>query len=87
MIIVSKPSKPFQYSAKNTARRQAVLNEYADEIKSLYNDIGVSAQLGISAPTEWTDVNIIDFVRSVVHNVMAYKVTDDDDFFQHGCDR
>ncbi|KAI0070275.1 acetyl-CoA synthetase-like protein [Panus rudis PR-1116 ss-1] len=36
MILVVKPSKPFAYTVKNTARRQAIINEYESEIDALY---------------------------------------------------
>ncbi|PPR02158.1 hypothetical protein CVT26_012119 [Gymnopilus dilepis] len=86
MIIVSKPSKPFQYTAKSTARRQAIINDYADEIAALYAAVADSTQSTIPSPKEWDSVSILDFVRAVVNSVLKHGVKDDDDIFQHGCD-
>lgn len=87
MIIISKPSKPFQYTAKSTARRQAIINDYSEEIKSLYDAVADSAQSGIPPPAQWDFVSTLDFVRLVVNRVLLHKVTDNEDIFQHGCDR
>ena len=87
MIIVSKPSKPFQYTAKSTARRQAIINDYADEIAALYAAVADSTQSTIPSPKEWDSVSILDFVRAVVNSVLKHGVKDDVDIFQYGCDR
>ncbi|KAJ7819956.1 hypothetical protein B0H14DRAFT_3089317 [Mycena olivaceomarginata] len=39
MILVSKPNKPFTYTAKMTARRQAIITDYEDEIAELYDAV------------------------------------------------
>jgi len=36
MVLLAKPSKPFLYTAKNTTRRQAIIDEYEEEIDELY---------------------------------------------------
>jgi hypothetical protein len=87
MIIVASPSKPFTYTAKMTARRQAVLREYEMEIESAYVAAEESAQLSIIYPHDWTEESSRDFVRSVVHTVLKRSVGDTDDLFQNGCDR
>lgn len=35
MILVTSPKKPFMYTAKKTARRQAIVMEYDEEIDAL----------------------------------------------------
>lgn len=88
MILVSKPSKPFTYTAKNTARRQAIINDYEEEINQVYDDVRDSAQTSISAPEEWTTQSTHSFVRSVVHQVLEGRIIDDDDdLFESGGDR
>lgn len=88
MIIVSKPSKSFTYTAKNTARRQAIINDYEEEINQVYDDVRDSAQTNISAPKEWTTQSTYSLVHSVVHQVLKGRTMgDDDDLFENGCDR
>ncbi|KAF8890512.1 hypothetical protein CPB84DRAFT_1784727 [Gymnopilus junonius] len=86
MITVSVPSKPFQYTVKNTPRRQIIIDAYANEIKSLYDAVADSTQSSIPPPTEWELMATIDFVRLVVTKVMNHGVQDDEDIFQRGCD-
>ncbi|KAH9000656.1 acetyl-CoA synthetase-like protein [Lactarius hatsudake] len=86
MIIVASPSKPFAYTAKMTARRQAILKDYDDEINALYDVIEQTSQVDIPSPSEWTPSQSLDYVRRIVHKVMAQKVADGVDIFQHGCD-
>ena len=87
MIIVASPSKPFVYTAKMTARRQAILKDYDPEINALYDAVEKSSQVDIPIPAEWTPSQSLEYVRHVLHKVMTQKVADDVDIFQHGCDR
>ena len=87
MILVAKPDKPFTYTAKNTARRQAVINDYEPEIEALYNTVAESTQASIPAPEVWDIVATTDFVRDVVRKVLRTPITNEDDLFDHGCDR
>ncbi|EPS94433.1 hypothetical protein FOMPIDRAFT_1038850 [Fomitopsis schrenkii] len=86
MIIVANPSKPFTYTAKGTVRRQAVIEEYAEEIDALYAKVEDSTQASIPPPLHWDLVTALDFVRKVVSKVLVHGVGDDDDLFEHGCD-
>lgn len=86
MIIVAKPSKPFTYTAKSTARRQAVIADYEDEINAVYDKVEESTQSNIPPPAQWDVVSTTDFVRAVVNKVLRQTVNDDDDLFEHGCD-
>ncbi|KAI0070731.1 acetyl-CoA synthetase-like protein, partial [Panus rudis PR-1116 ss-1] len=86
MIMVARPSKPFQYTAKNTARRQAIINDYEQEIEALYAAVAETIQADIAPPTSWTDSSTLGFVRQVVHRVLKHPLGDDDDLFQNGCD-
>ncbi|KAI9459305.1 acetyl-CoA synthetase-like protein [Russula earlei] len=86
MIIVASPSKPFVYTAKMTARRQAILKAYDTEINALYDMVEQTSQVDIPLPVEWTPSQSLDYVRRVVHKVMTQKISDGVDIFQHGCD-
>ncbi|TFK39396.1 acetyl-CoA synthetase-like protein [Crucibulum laeve] len=86
MIIVATPSKPFQYTAKNTTRRHATIIEYQSKIDALYQSVEASSQDDVIIPVIWDDTTTRIFARSVVLKVLTRKVEDDDDVFQHGCD-
>ncbi len=87
MIIVASPKKPFSYTAKNTARRLALINEYDAEIDALYAAVDESTQADLSPPSTWDLPSATTFVREVVNRVLKDSVGDNDDLFQKGCDR
>lgn len=88
MIIVTHPSKPFQYTAKGTPRRHVSLAEYNEEIDALYERVEESSQVDVALPPSWTSENLRTYVRAVVHHVMkAPHIDDGEDLFQQGCDR
>lgn len=87
MILVASPTKPFTYTAKNTVRRQATINDYAPEIDELYATVDESMQRDITPPLEWTAENSRAFVREIVGGVLKQPLGDEDDLFLHGCDR
>ncbi|KAK0461857.1 acetyl-CoA synthetase-like protein [Desarmillaria tabescens] len=86
MIIVTKPGRPFMYTAKNTVRRQAILNDYSTEIATLYETVEDSAQAGIFLPLEWDDTSTLEFVRKVVLQTLPHPIPDNEGLFQYGCD-
>ncbi|KLO13764.1 acetyl-CoA synthetase-like protein [Schizopora paradoxa] len=86
MIIVSKPSKPFTYTAKSSARRQAIIKEYAAEIEELYASVDESTQSDLVPPDDWVLNNVLPFVRKIILDVIHRSISDEDDIFQHGCD-
>ncbi|KAH9841056.1 uncharacterized protein C8Q71DRAFT_436612 [Rhodofomes roseus] len=86
MIIVSNPSKPFTYTAKSTARRQAVIDDYAEEIDAAYDRVEESTQSSIPPPSQWDHPTTLEFVRAVINKVLVHNVDDNDNIFQHGCD-
>ena len=87
MILVASPQKPFSITAKNTLRRQIILNDYEDEINALYDTVEETTQAVDTAPTSWDIVSTTTYVRTIVKKVLVHDVSDDDDLFQHGCDR
>ncbi|KAH9934343.1 uncharacterized protein B0H18DRAFT_870080 [Fomitopsis serialis] len=86
MIIVAKPGKPFTYTAKSTARRRAIIDDYADDIDTLYDNLEKTTQSGIPPPSHWDVLTTLEFVRAVVNEVLVHNVEDNDDIFQYGCD-
>lgn len=70
-----------------TARRQAVIQDYDEEINKLYDLVQESTQSYIPLPEMWNATTTTEFVRSVVQKVLIHTVADEDDIFQHGCDR
>lgn len=87
MILVSSPQKPFTYTAKNTARRQAIVAEYDAEIDALYTAVQKTTQPHMNVPSEWTRENALAFVRLVVSEVLKRSIGDSKDMFESGCDR
>ncbi|KAI5119742.1 hypothetical protein M0805_008672 [Coniferiporia weirii] len=86
MIIVASPSKPFSYTAKNTARRQFTIDDYEEEIEAVYNVVSESTQSDIPLPPSWEVPHTLDFVRLVLEKVMKRTIAVDVDIFQNGCD-
>ncbi|KAH7912519.1 Alpha/Beta hydrolase protein [Hygrophoropsis aurantiaca] len=86
MIIVTRPSKPFEYTPKGTPRRQVCIAAYEEEIEALYAAVKESSQPEIIPPAQWTVDSTLHFIRNVVEKVVLAPLTDDTDFFQVGCD-
>ena len=87
MILVSSPSKPFQFTPKGTARRQAILSDYAVEIERGYKAIEEPSVTEIPIPTSYSMQECLVFVRKTTSEVFSTQLGDNDDFFQHGCNR
>lgn len=87
MILVASPSKPFTYTAKAMARRQAVINDYDPEINAVYGAVAETTRTDAPVPNGWKLPQTLDFVRNIVKKVLTQSVDDEDDLFQHGCDR
>ncbi|KAJ6545363.1 hypothetical protein B0H19DRAFT_1266811 [Mycena capillaripes] len=85
MIMVANPSKPIEVTAKETPRRQAVLQMYTDEIREIYKTVEDSFQKKLTAPSEFDASSSLKFVRRIVSEVMLETPGNDDDIFQHGC--
>ncbi|KAI0938637.1 putative NRPS-like protein biosynthetic cluster, variant 2 [Taiwanofungus camphoratus] len=86
MILVASPSKPFEYTAKNTPRRPVILAMYREEISALYDAVERTMQREFNAPLIWSSEEILDFVRAIVANALARPIADDADIFECGCD-
>jgi hypothetical protein len=94
MIIVTPPDKPLELTAKGTARRQACLNAFKDEIEAVYSEAEESSSScspsdpDICPPAEWTMESVESFVTRCIKKVVpnGSKLDADDDLFQNGCD-
>ena len=87
MIMVTKPEKPLEYTAKGTPRRQVCIAAYADEIDALYKRVEESSQIDLPPPRNWTPASVHEFVGDVVRKVMKNSgIKADDDIFLQGCD-
>ncbi|KLO12999.1 acetyl-CoA synthetase-like protein [Schizopora paradoxa] len=86
MIIVCKPNKPFEYTAKGNARRHPSIAMYNEEIETVYKAVEESSLVDIPTPASWELAEATEFIRSIVARVMKVDLPDDADFVEHGCD-
>ncbi|KAI0343217.1 acetyl-CoA synthetase-like protein [Trametopsis cervina] len=86
MIMVASPDKPFTYTAKSTPRRHAIINEYEEEINSLYVEVEETTTAGEGFPTSWDLPSVTAFIRTIIQKVVAPQIKDSEDFFLVGCD-
>lgn len=88
MILVTDPARPLEMTAKLTPRRSVVLMTYKSEIDAAYITVSISKHC-LYVPSTWSSHQILIFVRSVVHAVMARNtpIGDHDDIFEYGADR
>ena len=66
------------------------MEQYAEEIDTLYAAVDESGQDDISGPTEWTLESTADFLRKVIAKTMkrnSKELTDTVDLFEIGLDR
>ena len=87
MILVTSPSKPFQFTVKGAPRRNIIMQEYHDEIEALYKEVENSSQSGFASPASWDPSSTLAFVRTVVQRTLRRSITDDADIFRNGGDR
>ncbi|KAI0739441.1 acetyl-CoA synthetase-like protein [Daedaleopsis nitida] len=86
MILVTSPSKPFEFTAKNQPRRNFILQQYHDEIEALYKAVESSAQGDLVPPSTWDPASTLVFVRAVVEGTLRRAIADDADIFRSGGD-
>ncbi|KAK0219168.1 NRPS-like enzyme [Armillaria fumosa] len=86
MILVAKPSKPFEFTAKGTLRRNDILKAYEQEIEDLYKAVDGISQTDVVIPQLWTLKNVMAMIREIVTAVFERKVGDTDDIFVVGGD-
>ncbi|KAG9220337.1 hypothetical protein CCMSSC00406_0006602 [Pleurotus cornucopiae] len=88
MILVALPTKPLEYTAKNTARRQRIIAHYKAEIDALYQEANRSSltDLSLDLPQKWDLNSARCFVGTVVKTALGLSALRDDDDFRHNCD-
>ncbi|KAK0215362.1 NRPS-like enzyme [Armillaria nabsnona] len=88
MILVTNPSKPFEFTAKGTLRRGDTLKVYEMEINEIYNivDAVYSPAPDTTFPQNPTIEWVTDIVRDIVKGTFQQNVGDDDDIFLLGGD-
>ena len=90
MVMLATPAKPFTYTAKGTARRQAIIADYEAEIAELYERYGkdvAASDVSISPLTSCHEEDVLRFVESVIRAALGRDIPDTVDVFQSGCDR
>ena len=87
MILITSPSKPFEYTIKGQPRRHMILRYYHDEIEALYKEVENSAQIEFAAPSVWDEASTLSFIRIVVQKTLHRDISDADDIFRNGGDR
>ncbi|KIJ53373.1 hypothetical protein M422DRAFT_775923 [Sphaerobolus stellatus SS14] len=88
MILVTDPGKPMELTAKLTPRRHFVIDSYQDVIDSAYAAVEETTQFLSLESLDWSEENIIDITRRIVHGIMNkdFTVKDHEDIFEHGAD-
>lgn len=79
---------PFQLTGKGTVRRQHSLNEFSKQIEQAYVEVERSTLPHVRGPAAgaWTINNALDFVSTVVHQVVGQDVPANGDIFEYGAD-
>ncbi|KAK0184185.1 NRPS-like enzyme [Armillaria mellea] len=89
MILVTNPSKPFEFTAKGTLRRGDTLKAYEMEIDEIYNVVDAvysplpDTTFSRSPTIEW----VTNIVRDIVKSTFQQNLRDSDDIFVLGGDR
>ncbi|KAG7444602.1 NRPS-like enzyme [Guyanagaster necrorhizus] len=86
MILIAKPTKPFEFTAKGTPRRSAILKTYKEEIEALYKTLDHLFPADVVIPQVWSLKNITTMIRDIVRAVFERDVNDTDDIFVAGGD-
>ncbi|EKM52278.1 uncharacterized protein PHACADRAFT_211550 [Phanerochaete carnosa HHB-10118-sp] len=85
MILVASPSKPLLYTEKHTVRKGATLQQYDEEIKTMYILDDADGPEHLIAPESWTLTDAKNFVRATVRQYAPTVTSDSQDLFEHGC--
>ncbi|KAK0464051.1 NRPS-like enzyme, partial [Armillaria novae-zelandiae] len=86
MILVASPDKPFEFTAKESLRRGAILKAYEQEIENIYNAVEAASQ-NVPVPPILTLKTATIVVRDIVKGALQQDtVGDNDDIFTVGGD-
>ncbi|KAH9933970.1 acetyl-CoA synthetase-like protein [Epithele typhae] len=86
MILVASPSKPFQFTAKGSLRRNVILKDHHEEIEAIYKTVEESTESDVPPPAVWDEDGILRFVRGVVGSTLGHSLDDSADIFASGGD-
>jgi hypothetical protein len=88
MIVLATPSRPFQVTAKGTPRRQAILEDYAQDIDTAYVAFDrAAAPTSAQVHREISVNDALEIVRGHVHTNVGPNIFDHDNIFDAGADR
>jgi hypothetical protein len=88
MIMLATPSRPFQVTAKGTPRRQAILEDYGQDINSAYVALDRAVAPASNQAHREISVNeALEIVREHVHINVGPSISDHDNIFDAGADR
>ncbi|KAK0219250.1 NRPS-like enzyme [Armillaria fumosa] len=86
MILVASPDKPFEFTAKESLRRGAILKAYEKEIEDIYNAVEAVSQ-NVPVPPILTLKTATIVVRDIVKGALQQDtIGDNDDIFTVGGD-
>ncbi|PBK81586.1 NRPS-like enzyme [Armillaria gallica] len=86
MILVASPDKPFEFTAKESLRRGAILKSYEQEIEDIYNAVEVVSP-DVPIPLILSLKTATTVVRDIVKGALQQDtVGDNDDIFTVGGD-
>ncbi|KAJ7261532.1 hypothetical protein C8J57DRAFT_1471415 [Mycena rebaudengoi] len=87
MIVLATLIRPFQVTAKGTPRRQAILEDYAQDIHTAYAAFDRAAAPASNQAHREISVNeALEIVREHVHTNVGPSISDHDNIFDAGAD-
>lgn len=86
MILVARPAKPFEFTAKGTPRRNAILETYKEEIEMLYKNLDQMLPTDVVIPPQWSLKDTTALIRDIVQALLERDIGDTDDIFIAGGD-
>ncbi|KAJ6507610.1 hypothetical protein DFH09DRAFT_1437030 [Mycena vulgaris] len=87
MIVLANPSRPFQVTAKGTLRRQAILEDYAQDIDAVYTSFDSAAPSVVTQARGEISMNdVLEIVRGHVRANINPSISDNDNIFDAGAD-
>lgn len=88
MIVLATPSRSFQVTAKGTPRRQAILEDYAQDIDAAY--VAFNRAAALAGPQVHGKISVddaLEIVRQQVHTNVRPSISDNENLFDAGADR
>ncbi|KAJ7600479.1 NRPS-like enzyme [Mycena floridula] len=86
MILVAHPNKPFEYTAKGTLRRAAILSAYEAEISNAYKPVDEASQIDNTMAIGSSLESVTSFIRGLLHKLVKPGAQDTDNIFELGAD-